>query len=231
MAEVARSKKPREVAVAASSRATGCWSSCARPCMAVSSATISLVLEARATRTEARKHSCLPCGGSICWTLMLLWVTSISLSLPCYRQLAVLFTRVMVIGSLRGGCFDLCGWLSRLIVQWDEWPGLLTAERQSIRLMRCAIRLSTGAPIGIARGRLPSTFDRVGGDEGVFARAGRDGDDDALASGEHQRLVAAKGEEALVLASCEVKALGDRRRAGGILRFKYLDGGVGGHHA
>ena len=72
MAEVARSKKPREEAVAASSRATGCRSSWARPCMAVSSATMSRVLAARGTSTEARKHSCDACGGPICWTLMLL---------------------------------------------------------------------------------------------------------------------------------------------------------------
>ena len=50
-------------------------------------------------------------------------------------------------------------------------------------------------------------FHRIGGDQRVLAWAGRDGDDHALLPGQHQRLGAVKGDQALLLAARQVKAL------------------------
>ena len=76
-----------------------------------------------------------------------------------------------------------------------------------------------------------STFHGIGGDQRMLVLAGLDGDGHALAPGQHQRLVPAKGDQTLLLAAGEVEALGYRRRARGILRFEHFDGRVGGHDA
>ena len=74
-------------------------------------------------------------------------------------------------------------------------------------------------------------FHRIGGDQRMLVLAGLDGDGHALAPGQHQRLLPAKGDEALLFAAGQVEALGYRRRARRILCFEHFDGRVGGHDA
>ena len=76
-----------------------------------------------------------------------------------------------------------------------------------------------------------SAFHGIGGDQRMFVSAGLDSDGHTLASGQHQRLVPAEGDQALLFAASEMEALGHRRRARRILRFEHFDGCVGGHDA
>src|SRR5258708_5164492 len=66
MGLVARSRKWRDVDVAASSRATGCRASRASPCMAVSSTVMSRVLAVRGTMTDERQSAGETCSMSAC---------------------------------------------------------------------------------------------------------------------------------------------------------------------
>ena len=63
----------------------------------------------------------------------------------------------------------------------------------------------------------------------MLVLAGLDGNGHALAPGQHQGFVPAKGDEALLFAAGQVEAFGYRCRARGILRFEHFDGGVGGY--
>src|SRR5258706_9833690 len=66
MGVVARSRKWRDEAVAASSRATGCRASSASPCIAVSSTVMSRVLAVRGTMTDERQSAGETCSMSAC---------------------------------------------------------------------------------------------------------------------------------------------------------------------
>ena len=61
------------------------------------------------------------------------------------------------------------------------------------RISRLDLRIPVMALLG--------TLDGIGRDQRIFEPAGRDGDDHALAPGQHQRLVTAEGEQALLLAA------------------------------
>ena len=74
-------------------------------------------------------------------------------------------------------------------------------------------------------------FHRIGGDQCMLVLAGLDGDGHTLAPGQHQRLLPAEGDQALLFAAGQVEALGHRRRTRRILRFEHFDGRIGGHDA
>src|SRR5258707_15642656 len=100
---------------------------------------------------------------------------------------------------------------------------LLLAQRKLVRLHSCR-----GISTFMADVALLGTLYRIRRDQFVFALASGNGDNHALSPSQHQRLVAADGDEALLFAPGQVEAFGHRCRAGRILRFEDLDGGVGG---
>ena len=76
-----------------------------------------------------------------------------------------------------------------------------------------------------------SAFHGTRGNQRMLVLAGLDGDGHALAPGQYQCLLPAKGDEALLFAAGQVEALGYRCRTRRILRFEHFDSRIRGHDA